>query len=215
MNCHQGLHNAQAEARYIEMTETAERDLSPYLASTPVIDYHDPVVAALAAELAEVAVSYEDLINRCFTWVRDEIGHSADIEARVVTCTASHVLREKTGLCYAKSHLLAALLRANGVPTGFCYQHLSVDGGAEGPYCLHGLNAVWLNGSWFRIDCRGNRPDIHAKFTPPVEQLAFLPNPEHNEYDLPGVLPDPLDSVVLAMQAATSLPKLWANLPDI
>lgn len=38
---------------------------------------------------------------------------------------------------------LAALLRANGVPAGLCYQRLTV--AADGsPYCLHGLNAVYL-----------------------------------------------------------------------
>jgi len=40
----------------------------------------------------------------------------------VVTCSASEVLREGTGICFAKSHLLAALLRAVGIPAGLCYQ---------------------------------------------------------------------------------------------
>jgi len=36
-----------------------------------------------------------------------------------VTCKASDVLIYGTGYCYAKSHLLAALLRANAIPAGF------------------------------------------------------------------------------------------------
>ena len=90
-----------------------------------------------------------------------------------VTLKASEVLQHGTGFCYAKSHLLAALLRANGIPAGLCYQRLSVnDTGA--PWCLHGLNAVFLEDiGWYRCDARGNRPGVTAAFTPPVERLAF------------------------------------------
>lgn len=70
------------------------------------------------------------------------------------------MLRHRTGFCYAKSHLLAALLRANGIAAGLCYQRLSVNGGGT-PYCLHGLNAVFLKDfGWYRVDARGNKPGI-------------------------------------------------------
>nr|WP_269749949.1 transglutaminase family protein [Polyangium fumosum] len=85
-------------------------------------------------------------------------------QAGPLTCTASEVLRHRTGFCYAKSHLLAALLRANGLPAGFCYQRLAHGSG----YCLHGFNAVELPGiGWYRIDARGNKPGIDAAFDPP------------------------------------------------
>ncbi len=53
-----------------------------------------------------------------------QIGCSADINGKVVTCKASEVLRYKEGICNAKAHLLATILRANGIPSGFCYQRL-------------------------------------------------------------------------------------------
>jgi len=72
-----------------------------------------------------------------------------------VTLKASEVLENKTGFCYAKSHLLAAFLRANRIPSGLCYQRLSVYENGP-PFCLHGLNAVFLPGiGWYRIDARG------------------------------------------------------------
>ncbi|WP_338430147.1 transglutaminase domain-containing protein [Synechococcus elongatus] len=37
------------------------------------------------------------------------------------------MLEYRTGYCYAKSHLLVALLRACSIPAGFCYQRLSFD----------------------------------------------------------------------------------------
>jgi transglutaminase-like putative cysteine protease len=123
-------------------------------------------------------------------------------------------LRHGSGYCYAKSHLLAALLRANGLPAGFCYQRLSLDaGGAQ--YCLHGLNAVWLPAvGWYRIDPRGNRGDVNAQFTPPVEQLAFSPN-SAGEADLPEIWADPLPVVVNALRAHLTTDMLSRNLPDV
>ncbi len=44
--------------------------------------------------------------------VRDNIHHSRDYKDEITTYKASDVLKYKTGWCYAKSHLWAALLRA-------------------------------------------------------------------------------------------------------
>jgi len=67
------------------------------------------------------------------------------------------VLKYKTGYCYAKSHLLAALLRANNIPAGLCYQRLTIENDML-PYCLPALNAVYLpKYGWYRIDARGNK----------------------------------------------------------
>lgn len=41
-----------------------------------------------------------------------------------------------SGICYAKSHLLAALLRANKIPAGFCYPRLSAYENGS-PYFIH------------------------------------------------------------------------------
>ena len=38
---------------------------------------------------------------------------------------ASDVLLNKTGICWTKSCLLAALLRTNGIPSGISYQLLT------------------------------------------------------------------------------------------
>lgn len=116
----------------------------------------------------------------------DEIRHSWDHRLNPVTCSASTVLEHGTGYCYAKSHLLAALLRANGIPAGLCHQCPGIADGRP-PYCLHGLNAVHLAGhGWYRIDARGNKPGIDAQFTPPVERLPF-PTGLPGEADLPGI----------------------------
>src|SRR5215212_2227297 len=78
-------------------------------------------------------------------WVRDRIAHTVDHGHDVVTYRASDVLREGTGFCFAKSHLLVALLRANGIRAGFAYQRLALDSEPHA-FCLHGLAAVDLPG---------------------------------------------------------------------
>src|SRR4051812_6501812 len=87
-----------------------------YLRATEIIDWHDAEIERLAQELA--ADTPLETAKRCFEWVRDQIHHSYDYQQNPVTWRASDVLREGTGYCYAKSHLLAALLRANGIPAG-------------------------------------------------------------------------------------------------
>ncbi|CAN1210153.1 Transglutaminase-like superfamily protein [Tumidithrix helvetica PCC 7403] len=131
-----------------------------------------------------------------------------------LTCRASDVLKYQTGYCFAKSHLLAALLRANHIPTGFCYQRLSVfDNGA--PYSLHGFNALYLKDfGWYRVDARGNRQDVDAQFAPPQEKLAYrLQFPE--EADFQEILAEPLPVVVRALQTQRTWDELLQDLPDL
>lgn len=187
-------------------------DLSAYLSPTPIIDGDHPAVAALARRLA--GGHAHATTAACFQWVRDQIAHTVDAGGGPVTCRASDVLAARTGYCYAKAHLLAALLRANAIPAGLCYQRLSVgEGGA--PYCLHGLNAVWLDGlGWHRIDARGNKPGVDARFEPPVERLAFAATGP-GERDLPGVFAQPLPAVVVALEGAADWRTLLESLPDV
>lgn len=189
-------------------------DAGPFLSASKYVDFDDPVVAAKAAALAHSASSRTEIARRCFEFVRDEIKHSVDFMLGPITCKASDVLRHGTGFCYAKSHLLAALLRANGLPAGLCYQRLSI--GEQGaPYCLHGLNAVYLDGyGWYRIDARGNKPGINAAFTPPVEALAFAVRPP-TEHDFPQILPNPLPCVVETLEAHTTVEEMLRHLPDV
>ena len=182
-----------------------------FLRNTEIIDWTHPAVLSKAKQLSNGTTDVLEIAQRCFEWVRDEIEHSIDFRRNPVTCSASEVLTSGTGLCYAKSHLLAALLRANGIPTGFCYQRLSGD---RTPYTLHGLNAMHLpDFGWYRVDARGNKPGVDAQFKPPVEQLAFDPV-DSEEKLFPEILPDPLHIVVAALREYSDWEVLWKNLPD-
>lgn len=184
--------------------------MDDYLRSTEIIDWEHPDVLALAERLRGETPA--ETARRCFEWVRDEIRHSYDYQMNPVTCSASEVLQAGTGYCYAKSHLLAALLRANSIPAGLCYQRLTAY--EDGQYSLHGLNAVYLpEYGWYRIDARGNKPGVDAQFTPPVEQIAFRAA-EAGEVDFSAILSEPLPQVVSALRNFGTWDEVSANLPD-
>lgn len=115
-----------------------------------------------------------------------------------MTLTASQVLSERVGLCYAKSHLLVALLRAGGIPAGLCYQRLRDGDG----HVLHGLIAVHLRGGWHRQDARGNKPGVEARFSLDGEQLAYIVDADAGEVDYPAVHVSPVKPVVAALGGA-------------
>ena len=188
--------------------------MQQYLNSSEYIDWNHPLVATKAAELAAGCVSDEAVAKRCFEFVRDSIKHSWDYRMNPVTCKASEVLVHGTGYCYAKSHLLAALLRANTIPAGLCYQRLTL--GSGGPtYCLHGLNAVYLQQhGWYRIDARGNKTGVAAEFSPPTERLAF-PIVGVAEKDFTEIWAEPLTLVVKVLTQYKTVEQVFENLPDI
>ena len=192
----------------------SERDRIKYTRNSTVINWQHPSIRECSAGILSKSDSTFEYIKNVFEYVRDTIPHSRDFQTQVVTCIASEVLKHKTGSCYAKSHLLAALLRAQKIPVGFCYQRLSVEENGP-PYCLHGLNAVFLEEyEWYRIDARGNKEGVDARFIPPVEQLAFAVT-EPQERNLPEIWSEPLPVIVQALQTHQSVEKLYNNLPDV
>ena len=188
--------------------------MQAFLDHSEYIDWCHPAVLAKAAELAGDSGDEFEVTRRCFEFVRDAIRHSWDYRLNPVTCKASDVLLHGTGYCYAKSHLLAALLRANQIPAGLCYQRLAV--GDEGPpWSLHGLNAVFLRDhGWYRLDARGNKPAVQADFCPPVEKLAY-PLRAAGEMDVAGIWPEPLPAVVKVLTESTTCEQVYENLPDV
>lgn len=191
----------------------AHLPMDTYLTVSEYIDFAHPLVAETATQLASGASDDIAIAKRCFEFVRDEIRHSWDFKMNPVTCRASDVLIHRTGFCYAKSHLLAALLRANHIPAGLCYQRLTVESDRP-PYCLHGLNAVYLEQyGWYRVDARGNKSGVTAEFTPPTEQLAFAILNEM-EMDIAKICAEPLSSVIHALTQYSTIEQVYENLPD-
>ncbi|WP_193241356.1 transglutaminase domain-containing protein [Streptomyces phaeolivaceus] len=179
-------------------------DLSAYLAADEVIDHHHPRVRKTAAQLAKGVADSYGYARAAFEYIRDGITHSQDVGDPRVTWRASDVLEQGTGICYAKAHALAALLRAEDIPTALCYQRFDV---------VHGLVAVRFRGAWHRQDPRGNKAGVDARFSLDGERLAFVPDPAAGEADDPTLHAAPHPAVLAALRAAPDRAHLWRTLP--
>ncbi|WP_407376699.1 transglutaminase family protein [Methanobrevibacter sp.] len=180
--------------------------MKEYLMETPSIDYMNHLIQDKVRELMNQSEDEMDYLKRCYIFVRDEISHSWDIKADVVSRTASEVLENKTGICWTKSCLLAALLRANQIPSGISYQRLTrADDDSEG-YMIHALNTVYLKGfnKWIRLDARGNKENINAYFSLDEEHLAYTIRSEWGEidyHDNHGDLDDRLVNILIGSES--------------
>ena len=190
-------------------------NISGYLKVTPVIDWDDSDIQYKTAEITQGTTSDIEKATRLFEWVRDCIPHSKDIESDFVTCNASEVLNVGTGICYAKSHLLAAMCRAAGIPAGFCYQVYRCPP-PDNSTAIHGFNAMYLApiGRWIRVDARGNVGDINAQFGIEQEQLAFPVDPEKGELFIYNMaFAEPVPQVIDVLSRYDSRAEMWPHLP--
>jgi len=189
--------------------------MNQYLQASEIVNFNHPKVSAKARELAESCANpddVEELAKACFEWVRDHIQHSGDIKSAGNASSASEVLESGNAWCFGKSHLLTALLRANGIPAAFCYQRVSKND--FGGFTLHGLNSIFLpNHGWYRVDPRGNKPGVDAQFTPPHEQLAW-PTIAEGGIDFMGRYTEPQNVVCEWIPNNTSHQQALDSLPD-
>ncbi|MGE5417071.1 MAG: transglutaminase-like domain-containing protein [Acidobacteriota bacterium] len=199
-----------------EKLQLSSATLSDYLKASDIVNYEHKSIQVLANDLAKNCTDEVETVKAVYEYVRDLAAHSADTSADGVSCTASDVLINGHGICYAKAHLLAAMLRYLGVPTGFCYQRLVLDEENPARLSLHGLNAVYISSldKWIRIDARGNKPGVNAQFSVDEEILAFNIRPELGERDIPWIFHEPLPIVVNVLKNTSDLKELWQNLPD-
>ena len=167
------------------MKKRDDIEISKYLSETDCIDFSNPVIQEKVLELKQSAASELDYIEKAYEFVRDDIPHSWDIKSQIVSRKASEVLINKTGICWTKSCLLAALLRANNIPAGISYQYLTRADDASDGYIIHAMNTVYIDSlkKWIRLDARGNKPGVNAQFCLAEEKLAFPARPEFGEKD--------------------------------
>ena len=192
---------------------TEKRPLADYLSHTSAIDHMNPKVQFVAKWLmdsmmmklneAPDTVFWSDpeieLTSLTFNFVRDRIALSCDKGKGPVFWRASDVLDKREGVCYGKAHLLAALLRCQGIPAALCYQYLRENEHEKANLVIHGLNAVYFQslGRWVRLDASGGEGGQKAAFTIDNEQLAYPVQPARGETDLPLLMV----STDLAVQA--------------
>lgn len=192
-----------------------ESNTEAYTKADDIIDFRNDNIAKLAESLSDGAENELEYVRKAYEFVRDKISHSADIGKDAITCSASEVLENGHGICFAKSHLLAALLRYKGIPAGFCYQKLILDDETAPFLVYHGLNGVYISEykKWIRLDARGNKNGVNAQFTVDEEQLAFPVRSEKNEIDGVIIFADPDAKILEKLKNNKTRSELWHDLP--
>lgn len=193
-----------------------------FLKETKYIDFSNEIIKDKAKELFSNINSDIEKAKIAYEYVRDEIPHSFDIKAKIITSKASDVLKYKTGICHAKSNLLAALLRLEKIPVGFCFQHLTLLDDDSLGYCVHCYNAIFIENKWIKVDARGNTNGIKAEFSLNEPVLAFKNRNEYDEYFWNGIYSNPhLESMKMLEDAKNiedvinNIPKIIEETPDI
>ena len=191
-------------------------NLNDYLKLDNIVDYDNGLIKDLSDSLYEKSNGIIDYIKNAFTYVRDNIKHSNDYGINDVTCKASEVLEKGHGICFAKSHLLASLLRIKGIPCGFSYQKLVLDDETNPTLIYHGLNGVYIKelDKWIRLDARGNKERVDAQFSLEEEKLAFPIRTNLGEVDNYTIYPNPDKNIIFALTNNKTRFELWDNLPQ-
>lgn len=191
-------------------------NLEDYLKEIPpIVQFTTPEIQAKIIEIKEENHTNYDRAKAAFIIARDQIKHSFDTDNPIITINAEDTIHQQNGICFAKSHLLATLLRGMNIPAGFCYQRVLRKVTLESGYALHGLNALYLDEyGWFRVDPRGNKAGIDSQFTTNKETLAYPIREELGEIDYPNVFVAPLNSVIKSMKESKDCKELYYNRPD-
>lgn len=188
--------------------------MNEFLENNEYIDFHSDLIISTAKHLFNDSMTNVQKAQIAYEFVRDEIPHSFDCKASTITAIASDVLKYRTGICHAKANLLTALLRLQDIPTGFCYQHLTLKEDDSSGYCLHCFNAIMLDDKWVKVDARGNTKGKNAQFSINVPILAFENRPQYDEYFFDGIYARPDMPTMKMLQCATTLQNVLKGLPE-
>ena len=192
-------------------------NIEEYLSVSKYINGKDNSILSKADEFKLKYADEVSLIKVIYEFVRDEIKHSWDVQDKRVTKSATEVLEQGVGICWAKANLLAALLRACGIPAGICYQRLTLGDVPETGFCIHALNAVYIKSlnRWIRLDARGNKTGVDAQFDLEQERLAFPVRKDLGEVDYGIVYANPSDKLMQVLEENTDVLYMYLNcLPD-
>ena len=188
-----------------------------YLSVSKYINWDADCILSKAVVFQQKYPDEITLIRAVYEFVRDDIKHSWDVQDKRVTKSATEVLEQGVGICWAKANLLAALLRACGIPTGICYQRLTLGDVPETGFCIHALNAVYVKSldRWIRLDARGNKEGIDARFDLEQERLAFPVRKDIGEEDYGVVYANPAAGLMQVLEENTDALYMYLNcLPD-
>lgn len=131
-----------------------------FLEPTEHIDSDHPQVIAFAKETVAGLTNPVEQTQRLFTVIRDKYPYDPfHLDLRKEALKASRVLPRETSYCVEKAILLAACLRALGIPSGLFFGNVRNHIGTgkleqllgSDVLAFHGSAEVCLNGKWLKI----------------------------------------------------------------
>ena len=152
------LVNTQGSEYYFllntEAQVTLESEQAPFLVPNQQVHYDEnSECVRLSYELAQHAVNDLEVVQQVYYWVRTNITYDYARAEEVQKVSGylplpDRVIEEKKGICYDYASLVAAMLRANGIPCqlamGYVYQ--------EGGNLYHAWNLIWTDETgWIAI----------------------------------------------------------------
>ena len=187
-------------------------DLDDYLKSDDIIDFDDPLIEEAVEQLIKGLKDNISKAQAIFEFVRDQIFHSFQINATSITLKASEVLDKGHGVCYAQSHLVAALMRGAGIPAGLCYR---IDEDEDGPV-VHGYNAIHIDeiGKWICLDASIKPEENPTSLNFDRDTLEWTAGREFAGYGDSTVYINPSKRVIKALKSCRNVDELKNNLPD-
>ena len=189
-------------------------DIEIFLDEDKYVDFSSAVIQN---KVKSLFYGIDDDIEKAkiaYKFVRDEIPHSFDVDPDIITAKASDVLIHNNGICHAKANLLAALLRAQNIPVGFCFQRVTLSDDDSMGHCVHCFNAIFVDNKWIKVDASGNRNGKNAQFSLAEPKLAFANRSEYDEYFWEGIFAKPHLDTMLMLEKASSLQDIDDNIPD-
>ena len=131
-----------------------------YLRPTEFIDSDSPEIQDFAQKAVGDATTPRDKAVILYFAVRDGIYYDPyRIDPSPSAYKASTILRQGYGYCVAKAVVLAAVLRAQGIPSRLHFadvrNHLTTERLKKmmktDTFYYHGYNDIWLDGRWIKV----------------------------------------------------------------
>jgi transglutaminase-like putative cysteine protease len=147
-------------------------DPASSLRSAASVDSGAEIIRKRAARLTAPHRSEREKARSIFEYVRDAIAYNFAPDVRGPEhFRASYTLELGNGFCMQKAALFAALCRAADIPARVGFQDIA-DYKLTGRFAEflrgnelthHGMNAIYLNGQWIRVDCTLDRGLVERK----------------------------------------------------
>lgn len=149
------------------------------LQPTPFITSTDPAIVEFARAAVEDATGDRERAIRLYYAVRDAVRYDPwSVELTPEGFTATRCLAIRRGFCITKATLLAATLRATGIPArlGFAdvRNHLATPRLMEvmkgrDVFVWHAYTDVWVDGTWVKATPAFNKELCERFRVPPLE----------------------------------------------